>query len=84
MTLVTIGDFKQQQWNPYHGPRLLKLGHLGEQGYLQRILSLIKTNFELNTYPGLKKWVILVRITNLLTTPIEWLPGAAPFPPKNR
>ena len=36
---MTIGDFKQHQWNPYHGPRLLKLGHLGEQGYLLRILA---------------------------------------------
>ena len=32
----------------------LKLGDFGDQSYLVRILSLIKINFELNTYPGQK------------------------------
>ena len=31
-----------------------KIGDFGDQSYPLRILSLIKTNLDLNTYPGLK------------------------------
>ena len=35
-------------------PPPLKIGDFGDQSYPLRILSLIKTNLDLNTYPGLK------------------------------
>ena len=47
--------YKYHQWNRYQWPPLpLKIGDFGDQSYPLRILSLIKTNLDLNTYPGLK------------------------------
>ena len=52
--MVTTWNLQTTPMESLPGPHPLKIGDFGDQSYPLRILSLIKTNLDLNTYPGLK------------------------------